>query len=187
MAIREASAEVEVACAAETAFAWLADPRNAAAWFASVALPEPPARPLRAGAAWTFTLTRQRGKRIPMHLAEYQPPHGFTWETTYPGWRDNLTWALAFIPATDNPDGATRLRLTIRQRPGPLGWPLLLLADSLTQLSPNYVGSMRARAERAAIRAREALDALPTLSYGAYERRAPREPHGRRRGPRTRR
>lgn len=186
MAIREASAEVELACAAETAFAWLADPRNAAAWFAGVALPEPPARPLRVGATWGFTLTRQRGKRIPMRLAEYQPPEAFAWETAYPGWRDNLTWALAFTSAADNP-AAARLRLTIRQRPGPLGWPLLLVAALFTSLNPNYVGSMQARADRAAQRASEALAAAPTLSYGAYERRAPREPRGRRRGPSQRR
>lgn len=186
MAIREASAEVEIACVAEAAFAWLADPRNAAAWFASVALPEPPARPLRVGTVWTFALTRQRGKRIPMRLAEYQPPQRFAWETTYPGWRDNLTWALAFTTAEADPD-TSRLRLTIHQRPGPLGWPLLLLAAALTWFNPGYVGSMRARAERAAQRAQEALDAQPTLSYGAYERRERREPRGRRRGSGQRR
>lgn len=182
MAMREASAEVVIGCAAETAFAWLADPRNAAAWFASVALPGPPARPLRVGAIWRFDLTRQRGQSIPMRLAEYQPPHRFTWETTYPRWRDNLQWALALTPTPEDASAAT-LRLTIRQRPGPLGWPLLLVAGLLARLSPGSAGSMQARAERAAQRARDALAAAPTLTYGPYERREPR----RRRGPGQRR
>jgi uncharacterized protein YndB with AHSA1/START domain len=182
MAMREASAEVVIACAEETAFAWLADPRNAVAWFASVALPEPPPRPLRIGATWRFVLTRQRGQSIPMRLAEYQPPHNFTWETTYSRWRDNLQWALAFTPAAEDASSAT-LRLTIRQRPGPLGWPLLLMAGLLARLSPASVSSMQARAERAALRARAALEAAPTLTYGPYERREPR----RRRGPGQRR
>jgi uncharacterized protein YndB with AHSA1/START domain len=181
MAVREASAEVVVACAVEAAFAWLADPRNAAAWFASVALPEPPARPLRAGAEWRFSLTRQRGQIIPMHLAEYQPPQRFTWETTYPRWRDNLQWALTLTPeSTADGASATRLCLTIRQRPGPLGWPALLLAALLARLGPTLAGSMQARAERAAQRAGEALEAAPTLTYEPERRGGPRRGRGRR-------
>ena len=181
MAIREASAEVVVACAAEAAFAWLADPRNAPAWFASVALPEPPTHALREGATWRFSLTRQRGQTIPMRLAEYQPPQRFTWETTYPAWRDNLQWALA-LTSESTPEGvsAARLRLTIRQRPGPLGWPSLLLASALARLSPTLSGSMRARAERAAQRAREALEVAPTLSYGPERRSGQRRGRGKR-------
>lgn len=181
MAMREASAEVVIACAAEAAFAWLADPRNAAAWFASVALPEPPARPLRAGATWRFSMTRQRGQVIPMRLAEYQPPQRFTWETTYPRWRDNLQWELTLAPESV-PDGAsaTRLRLTIRQRPGPLGWPALLLAALLGRLSPTLAASMQARAERAAQRAREALEAAPTLSYRSERQSGQRRGRGKR-------
>jgi uncharacterized protein YndB with AHSA1/START domain len=178
--MREGSAEVSIACPAEAAFGWLADPRHADEWFANVALPEPPVRPLRAGATWRFHMTRQRGRSIPMRLAEYQPPRAFTWETAYPAWRSNLQWACALEPEPAAPgeaSGATRLRLTIRQRPGPLGWPALLLAALLGQLRVTEAASMPARAERAAQRAGEALEALPTLSYTA-ERRPPRPPRG---------
>ncbi len=176
MSMREGSAEVVIACPVDAAFAWLADPRNAGAWFASVALPEPPARPLRAGATWRFSMTRQHGRSIPMRLVEYQPPHAFTWETTYPGWRDNLQWTLALAPASDAASAdadASRLRMTIRQRPGPLGWPALLLAALVARLSVTEGASMAARAERAAQRAGEALEAAETLAYGP-ERRPPR-------------
>lgn len=173
MAIREGSAEVVIACAADAAFAWLADPHNAAEWFSSVALPQPPERPLRAGATWRFGMTRQRGQVVPMRLAEYQPPQRFTWETVYPRWRDNLQWSLALTPEPPTPEGAhaSRLRLTIRQRPGPLGWPALLLAALLARLGPAQAWSMAARASRAALRAREAIEAAPSLSYGPYGRR----------------
>jgi uncharacterized protein YndB with AHSA1/START domain len=172
MSMREGSAEVVIACPVDAAFAWLADPRNAGAWFASVALPEPPPRPLRAGATWRFSMTRQHGRTIPMRLVEYQPPRAFTWETTYPGWRDNLQWTLALAPAPDA-DDTTRLRMTIRQRPGPLGWPALLLAALVARLSVTEGASMAARAERAAARAGEALAAAVTLAYGP-DRRPPR-------------
>jgi uncharacterized protein YndB with AHSA1/START domain len=188
--MREGSAEAQVACPREAAFAWLVDPRHASEWFAGVALPEPPARPLRVGATWRFSMTRQRGRLIPMRLAEYQSPERFTWETTYPSWRGNLQWACALSPAApgadtedsrEEPEAATLLRLTIRQRPGLLGWPALLLAGLLGQLRVTEGASMAARAERAAQRAAEALEALPTTSYGT-ERRAPRPRHSQRGG-----
>jgi hypothetical protein len=175
--MREGSAEVVIACAKEAAFAWLADPHNAGEWFASVTLPESPVRPLRVGAVWRFGMTRQRGKIIPMRLMEYHPPQSFTWETAYPAWRDNLQWALALSSEPSSEPGATdatRLRLTIRQRPGPLGWPVLLLAALFARLSPSLASDIAARAERAAERAREALESLPTLTYGAYERHSQR-------------
>ncbi|HET9110960.1 MAG TPA: SRPBCC family protein [Ktedonobacterales bacterium] len=173
--MREGSAEVVVACQVETAFAWLADPRNAAEWFASVALPEPPARPLRVGTTWRFSMTRQRGKSIPMRLAEYQPSRSFAWETDYPAWRGNLRWTLTLSPAEpEAPDEAgeretgagpmTRLLMTIRQQPGPLGWPLVVIAALIGRLGATEGASIAARAERAAVRAGEALEALPTRS-----------------------
>ena len=174
--LREGSAEVSIACPVEAAFAWLADPRHADEWFANVALPAPPTRPLRAGATWRFIMTRQRGRSIPMRLAEYQPPQTFTWETAYPAWRGNLQWACALEPEPDAPADAARLRLTIRQRPGPLGWPALLLAALVGRLPMTEAASMPARAERAAQHAGEALAALPTTSYPA-ERRPPRPQH----------
>lgn len=167
--MREGSAEVVVACPLDVAFAWLADPRNAGEWFASVALPEPPPRPLRVGTTWRFNMTRQRGKSIPMRLADYQPSRSFVWETDYPTWRDNLRWTLTLTP--EEPDEAdereagvgpmTRLRMTIRQQPGPLGWPLVALATLIGRLGATEGASIAARAERAAMRAGEALEALP--------------------------
>ncbi len=169
--MREGSAEVIVACPVETAFAWLSDPRNAGEWFASVTLPEPPERPLRVGTTWRFNMTRQRGKNIPMRLAEYQPPRSFAWETEYPAWRDNLRWTLVLSPEEpetqeEREAGAgprTLLRMTIRQQPGPLGWPLVALAALIGRLGATEGASIAARAERAAVRAGEALEALPTL------------------------
>lgn len=183
--MREGSAEVVIGGGPEAAFAWLADPRNAGEWFASVALPTAPERPLRAGAVWRFDMMRQPDKSIPMRLAEYQPPRAFMWETAYPAWRDNLQWALALTPEPASAGGEmTRLRVTIRQRPGPLGWPLVLLAALFARLSSAQAGSITARAASAAERARDALAATPTLSYGPYERRGERLPRkdGRRRG-----
>lgn len=179
--MREGSAEVVIACPVDAAFAWLADPRNAGEWFASVALLDPPERPLRAGATWRFSMTRQQGKNIPLRLADYQPTQRFTWETLYPAWRDNLQWTLTFAPEADDAR-TTRLRLTILQRPGPLGWPALLLAAALARLGPTQVGSIAARAERAAERARDALEALPTLSYGSERRADTRRSDGGKRG-----
>src|SRR5579859_4097523 len=103
-------AETLVAMAPEPAFAWLADPRNAGAWFASVRLERPPAPPLRAGSAWRFLLTRQRDRPMPMRLAEYTPSERFTWETDYPTLRDNLRWVFT-IAAVENDDGAPTTRL----------------------------------------------------------------------------
>ncbi len=186
MAMREGSAETLIACAPETAFAWLADPGNAGAWFASVTLLEPPERPLRVGAAWRFSMTRQRGRLISLRLAAYQPPQTFTWETTYPAWRDNLQWTIALEPAHEDEaeDEAphARLRLTIRKRPGPFGWPMLAIAAALGRLGVTEAASMVARAERAAERARDALAAASTLSYGARPPRAPRPANQQRTG-----
>lgn len=187
--MREGSAETRIACPQEAAFAWLVDPRHADEWFASVALPEPPARPLRAGATWRFSMTRQHGRLIPMRLAAYQPPEQFTWETAYPAWRGNLQWACALAPVapeadgeeSDEESGAVTLRLTIRQRPGALGWPALLLATLLGQFRVTEGASMTARAEGAAKRAAEALEALPTTSYGP-QRHTRHPPHPQRGG-----
>lgn len=184
MGIREGSAEVTIGEEVDAAFAWLADPRNAGAWFANVALPEPPERPLRAGATFRFTLIRQRGRSIPMRLAEYQPPQRFTWETTYPSWRDNLAWSVVLTPdanlATPLATPGARLRMTISQRPGPLGWPSLLLAAALGRIGLVASAGMDARAARAAQQAAEALAATPTLTYSPYDRHGKPAPSKRR-------
>ncbi len=169
MAGSAADAETLVALAPEPAFAWLADPRNARGWFASVRLERPPAPPLQAGSAWRFLLTRQRDRPMPMRLAEYTPPVRFAWETDYPTWRGNLRWVFT-LEQTESKVGlpATRLGLRIVQRPGPLGWPLVALAWVLQRLSPNSPGTTQARAQRAVERARDALEAAPPTAFTAY-------------------
>ena len=163
--------ETRAALAPEPAFAWLADPRNAGAWFASVRLERPPASPLRAGAAWRFLLTRQRDRPMDMRLAEYTPSTRFIWETDNPAWRGNLRWV--FTLAALEPDGAsgapaTRLALRIEQRPGLLGWPMLALAWAAERISRETVSSVAARAQRAVERARDALESAPPTAFTVY-------------------
>lgn len=162
--------ETRVGLAPEPAFAWLADPRNASAWFASVRLERPPATPLRAGAAWRFLMTRQRERPMPMRLAEYTPSTRFIWETNNPGWRGNLRWVFTFAAETDEEGGApaTRIGLHIEQRPGVLGWPLLALAWVAERVSRETVSSVGARAQRAVERARDALESAPPTSFIPY-------------------
>jgi hypothetical protein len=169
----EMDAETLVALAPEPAFAWLADPRNASAWFASVRLERPPAAPLGAGSGWRFLLTRQRDRPMPMRMAEYAPATRFAWETEYPTWRGNLRWVFTLATAEAVEGGehgptATRLGLRIEQRPGPLGWPLVALAWALQRLFPNSSGTTRARAQRAIERARDALESAPPTAFIAY-------------------
>lgn len=176
-------AETMVAMAPEPAFAWLADPRNAGAWFASVRLERPPAPPLRIGSAWRFLLTRQRDRLMPMRMAEHIPSERFAWETDYPAWRGNLRWVFTLAAAEDSENApATRLRLRIEQRPGALGWPLVALAWLMQRLSPNSAGTTRARAQRAVERARDALEAAPPTAFTAYGY-GPARPARGRRGP----
>ena len=176
--------ETRVALAPELAFAWLADPRNAGAWFASVRLERPPATPLRAGASWRFLMTRQRDRPLPMRLAGYAPSTRFIWETENPGWRGNLRWVFSFTPveAEDGAAGApaTRLRLRIEQRPGLLGWPLLALAWVAERVTREVASSVGARAQRAVERARDALESAPPTAFTVYG-------YGHARGSRSRR
>ena len=165
--------ETQVALAREQAFAWLADPRNASAWFASVRLERPPAIPLRQGAAWRFLLTRQGDRSMPLRLAEYAPSTRFVWETDHPGWRGNLRWVFTFtdVDAEEEAGGAARatwLGLRIEQRPGLLGWPLLALAWAAERISRESASSVGARAQRAVERARDALESAPPTAFTAY-------------------
>jgi hypothetical protein len=150
-------------------FAWLADPRNAGAWFASVRLERPPLPTPQVGDTWRFLLTRQNDRVIPMRLAEYAPPMRFIWETEYPAWRSNLRWVFTLSAVKREGEApATRLALRIEQRPGPLGWPVVALAALLQRLSPNSAGTAWARAWRAVERARDALEATPPTAFIAY-------------------
>ncbi|HEX9037312.1 MAG TPA: hypothetical protein VF808_10020 [Ktedonobacterales bacterium] len=164
------SGETLVALAVGPAFAWLADPRNAGAWFAAVRLERPPAPPLRAGCAWRFLLTRQRDRPMPMRLSEYTPSTRFVWETDYPGWRGNLRWVLTLAPGAASGDvaAATRLGLRIEQRPGLVGWPLLGIAWLAERVSRETASGVRARAQRAVERARDALESAPPTAFTVY-------------------
>lgn len=169
----EGDGETLIAMAPELVCAWLADPRNAGAWFAAVRLERPPAPPLRAGSEWRFLLTRQRDRPMPIRLADYAPPRSFAWETRYPAWRGNLRWAFTLEVANEErQEGdaarATRLRLRIEQRPGALGWPMLALAWVFERLSRETISSVQARAQRAVERARDALQAAPPTAFIPY-------------------
>lgn len=169
------SGEASLMMAREPAFAWLADPRNAGAWFASVRLERPPAPPLRAGSEWRFLRLRRGDRPMPIRLTEYDPSTRFTWETAYPTWRDNLRWTFTLTTmdgADGGADGAgsphTNLALRIVQRPGPLGWPMVGLSWLLQRLSPRSAGTVGAVAQRAVERARDALEAAPPTAFTAY-------------------
>jgi hypothetical protein len=176
-------ATTTVALERERAFAWLVDPRNAAAWFASVRLERAPAPTPHVGDSWRFLMTRQYDRPILMRLAEYTPSERFAWATQYPGWRSNLHWVFTLSDVErEGSSGApaTQLALRIEQRPGLLGWPLLALATLLQRFNPNSQGTARARAQRAVDRARVALESAPSTAFIAYGFSATRAGRGRR-------
>ena len=154
--MRAGSGEALVSVPAAQAFAYLADPRHAPRWFAGVeSVAVPPGAP-HAGMTWGFRQVRAGGRSIPMRMSVYEPATArFAWETTYPWPRDNIAWELRCEPTDGAPPTATRLSMTIRQRPGPLGWVGLLVAYPFARRA------IPAQATRAAERARDALLALP--------------------------
>ncbi len=162
----EGAGEAVVAVAVEAAFGYLADPRHAPEWFAGVELAEPPRGPLGPETTWRF---RQRsGRVVPVHMAAYELPRRFVWQTTYPPLRSNLRWSMECLPVEDEPS-QTLLRLTIRLDPGPLGWLTLLLTFGRSERT------LAARAQEAAEHARAAL-LEPTAQEG---RARPKRPQGR--------
>lgn len=158
----EGTAHTRVSCA--VAFAYLADPRHAAEWFARVDSERQPAGPPRLGQMWTFSGAGSAQHSQPVRLAVYDPPHRFVWQTQLPRWRTNIIWSVAAAPA---PEGGTTLALTTRWQPGLVGWPTTLLAALLAFLRPGV--SLRARAQRTIERARDAIEA-------AYPAPGPRGP-----------
>lgn len=107
MSIREGSGATTVAMTPAAAFAYLADPRHAPAWFAGVTLAEPPEGPQigapREGMTWRFVQTRGqpaggRPRVTPVEMAVYEPPSRVVWRTRFAWPRTNLAWELRFEP-----------------------------------------------------------------------------------------
>lgn len=160
----EGSGAAEVAIPPAAAFAYLADPRHAPDWFAGAAFDSPPQGAPRLGQSWTFARTRGTRRVLPVAIAAFEPPRHFLWQTTLGPRRDNNAWEVECASAVA---GATRLTVTIRLIPGPLGWLSILLYRPLVR------AALRERAQRAANRARDAL-----LAHAASSPPPPR-PHPR--------
>jgi uncharacterized protein YndB with AHSA1/START domain len=144
----EGSGAVEVAVPPAAAFAYLANPRHAPEWFAGATFDSPPQGAPRLGQSWTFARTRGTRRVLPVEIAAFAPPRHFLWQTTLGPRRDNNAWEVELASAAA---GATRLTVTIRLIPGPLGWLSILLYRPLVR------AALRERAQRAANRARDAL------------------------------
>lgn len=142
------------------AFAFLADPHNAGAWFAGAGFEEPPVGPPCAGQTWSFAKTPGTRRVQPVRMSVYEPPSRFVWETRLPTVATNFTWEMRCEPAGEVQPGGTRLCLTYHLRPGLAQWLTTAVGFSL-------VGrALREQAQRAAERAAEALDAGAAASNG---------------------
>jgi hypothetical protein len=132
------------------AFAYLADPRHADAWFARVEVRNLPPGPPRAGHGWVFYEPAARSLK-PVRLAVHDEPRRFVWETRLRRPRTNMVWELALAPASGS---GTTLTFTMRWRPAPLGLPLALAAVLLSR------GALDRRTQQTIERARDALEAV---------------------------
>lgn len=167
----EGSGAAEVAIPPARAFAYLADPRHAPDWFAGAAFASPPQGAPRLGQTWTFARTRGTRRVLPVAIAAFEPPRHFLWQTTLGPRRDNNAWEVECAPAAAGATPLTRLTITIRLIPGPLGWLSILLYRPLVR------AALRERAQRAANRARDALLAHATSSSSSSP--PPAHPHPR--------
>jgi len=167
----EGSGAVEVAVSPATAFAYLADPRHAPEWFAGATFDSPPQGAPRLGQSWTFARTRGTRRVLPVEIAAFEPPRHFLWQTTLGPRRDNNAWEVACASAAAGATRLTRLTVTIRLIPGPLGWLSILLYRPLVR------AALRERAQRAANRARDAL--LAHVAPSSSSSPPPARPHSR--------
>lgn len=162
MPTRTGSGEALVPGRPVDVFAYLADPRNAAEWFASVALDETPSGSVRQGMAWRFVQRGRRGQAVPVRMQVYEFPSRFVWRTQFIWPRTNLVWQMRCEPAepaeATASSPATRLRFTITIEPGPLGWLTFVLG---AWLSPY---GLDRRAQGGVDRARELLEARAEVS-----------------------
>jgi hypothetical protein len=149
-----ATGETHTQAAPAAALAYLADPRHAPKWFASVAVEGLAGGPPRAGQTWRFVERGGRGAARPVRMALYEPGARFIWETQLGRARTNITWEVAASAAPEGEGGAT-LRLVTRWRPGLLGWPAALAAAMLAR------GALARRAQRTIERARDAVESAP--------------------------
>lgn len=143
-----------------TAFAFLANPRNAGAWFVGAGFAVPPEGPPRAGLTWSFARTTGTRRVQPVRMSVYEPPRRFVWETRLPAVLTNFTWEMRCEPASEGRAGGTRLRLTYRLRPGLVQWLTTAVGFSLVNRA------LREQAQRAADRAAEALSSSAGPSSG---------------------
>jgi hypothetical protein len=159
------------------AFAYLADPRHAGDWFASVTVSAPAPGPLHQGQTWRFAGAGKRGEQT-IRLALYDPPRHFVWETATPRWGTSLVWELALTSSA--PTGTT-MALTTRWRVRPLGWPQAAFAAIVGRRT------LPSRCQHTVERARDAIEAAfpaphaSQLSGGGPPAR--QGPHGRSRIP----
>jgi hypothetical protein len=142
--------ETHTQVAPAAALAYLAAPRHAGEWFASVAVAGLADGPPRVGQAWRFVERGGRGAARPVRIALYEPGARFIWETALGPARTNIAWE---VTATAAPEGGSTLRLVTHWRPGPLGWPAALAAALLAR------GAVARRAQRTIERARDAVEA----------------------------
>lgn len=159
----EGSGEAMTAVAPAVAFAFLADPRHAGEWFAGAGFETPPSGPARAGLEWSFARTPGTRRVQPMRMTVYEPPSRFVWETQY---RSPLQTNFAFemrcepveseaVEGEPSSTHSTRLRFTIRLRPGVVQWVSIAAGFALLRRA------LRERAQKAAERAAEAVLAAP--------------------------
>lgn len=190
MARGEGTGETTVAVSQASAFAYLADPRNAAEWFAGVALEGAPSDPLREGMTWRFVQHLRRDRVVPVRMQAYTVPSRFVWRTQRRWPFTNLAWELRCelaAPSGGSPEetsvkitnNATQLSFTIRIEPGPLGWASLMLG---AWLAPHSLGQ---RAQRAVDRAGELLLAREEVLRGGQGQHG-RQGHSRHRHPPSR-
>lgn len=151
----EGAGEAVAAVAPAVAFAFLANPRNAGAWFAGAGFAEPPAGPPRAGLTWSFARTAGTRRVQPVSMSVYDPPRRFVWETRLPAILTNFSWEMCCEPTGEEQPGSTRLRLTYRLRPGLVQWLTTAVGFSLVKRA------LREQAQRTAARAAEALSSMP--------------------------
>src|SRR5579871_6541598 len=111
------AAELLVEVAPKAAFAFLADPRNAGAWFTAANFAIAPEGQPRQGMTWTVAQTAETRRPVPTRMVAYEPPHRFTWATELGALTVNWSWQLECRPAPDDDPNATLLHLTIRLRP----------------------------------------------------------------------
>lgn len=169
--------EATVAATPAVAFAFLSDPRNAGEWFAGSGFAEAPTGSPRAGMSWRFERMRGTRGHVPVSMTVYEPPSRFIWETRLGVFSTNNVWELRCEPATVESDEAdqpakpgTLITMTIRLRPRLFGWLGVVPALPLLR------GQLPSRAQRAAARAAEAVQAHAQSSARRRSQPPPRNP-----------